>query len=132
MAARALPILLGGWLAASAFLLSGAGEPSRTADLAAGAALVLVAALARPGSPAGFSVVVLACWLVAAPAALSFPRAANAVNDVAVGLVALAAALHARALARAERWVVTRARAAVSAARRRAGAARAPGAAARA
>jgi hypothetical protein len=110
MAARAIPILLGTWLAASALLLSAPGERSRTADLAAGVALVAVAALARPGSPSGFAVVVLACWLVAAPAALAFPRTASAVNDVVVGLVALTAALNARALERAERWAVTAAR----------------------
>jgi hypothetical protein len=131
MVARAIPIILGAWLAASALLLSAPGERSRTADLASGVALVAVAALARPGSPAGFSVVVLAAWLVAAPAALSFPRTANAVNDVAVGLLGLAAALHARALERAERWALRRARA-VAIAARRAASARARAAAARA
>lgn len=102
------------WLAGSALALAPSG-PARAADLAAACALAALAALARPGSPAGFAVVVLGCWLVAAPAALHAPSLGPAATDVAVGALAIAAALHPAALARLEdhargRWRAVRRR----------------------
>jgi hypothetical protein len=78
-------------LLAAAFLLAGPGSIPRTADGAAGVALVAVSLLARPGTSAGFSAIVLGAWLMIAPAALRYPREVNAIVDVVSGFVVVAA-----------------------------------------
>jgi hypothetical protein len=94
MLARWLNVALGTWLAAAGFVLSGAASPARVADAADGIALAAVSLLARPGSPAGFSAIVLCIWIMCAPAALGYPSPLAAMNAIAVAFAAIAVALH--------------------------------------
>jgi hypothetical protein len=91
---RWLNVVLGLWLAAAAFLLAPPGAPARTADLADGAALILVSLLAPPGTPAGFSAIVLGMWIMWAPVFVGYAGRASVLDDIAVGFAAVALALH--------------------------------------
>ncbi len=93
---RWIHLLLGAWLAGAAFLLSGAASAARVGDLADGLALALVALLAEPGSPAGFSAVVLGIWIMCAPAALAYESPLATLNAIAVGFAAIAVAVQPR------------------------------------
>lgn len=103
--ARGVDFGLGLWLVAAAFLLAGPGEAARVADLGAGLALLGIAVLAPPGTRAGFAAIVLGSWVMLAPLFLSYPRVANAANDVLTGLAIVAMTLHPRA---GEKWLAGR------------------------
>lgn len=93
MLSRWLNVAIGVWLVLAAFVLSRPGDPARTVDAAAGAALVAISLLA-PGTRAGFSAIVLGSWLMIAPSALAYPSVRAAVLDVLTGLAVVAVALH--------------------------------------
>jgi hypothetical protein len=95
---RTLEVLLGAWLIAAGLLLAGPGAPARLADVAAGAALVAIALLARPGTGPGFTAILLGCWVMVAPIFLRYPAARNAVLDVVTGFAIVAVWLRPRPL----------------------------------
>jgi hypothetical protein len=95
MTSRGINLALGAWLVGAAFLLAGPDDPARTADLAAGLALVAVSLVAAPATPAGFSAgLVLGAWVMLAPAVLAYPTEQAALLDVLTGMAIVAATLH--------------------------------------
>jgi hypothetical protein len=91
--ARWVNVGIGLWLIAAGMALAGPDSPAQLVNLAAGAALTLVAVATRPGSAEGLAAILLGACLMVAPAALGYADVVNALVDVLTGLAVVAVGL---------------------------------------